>query len=166
LLWSLSGFPSLFSASALTVPRGHLPGLDGLAVPWGAVSADPVTGPKGFEMRHNGRPPIKTSTIAPHLIDLSGERPMLSCPECGWWAHLRRGMVPAHRTATSATFANDKAARCPASGQRVTVDTHPVKWAAALRQAGRDAALRRGTRVTPKGVPPVAAPVHRIAAAR
>jgi hypothetical protein len=75
-------------------------------------------------------------------------------------------MIPAHRSATGATFVNGKAARCPLSGQRVLVDVRPLDWAAALRQAGRDAALRRSARVTRKGVPPVATPVHRIAAAR
>jgi hypothetical protein len=107
-------------------------------------------------VRHNGRPPLAASTLAPNLMMLSpASRPTLACPGCGTWRVPRRGMLPAHR-------ASDEVTRCPGSGQRVTIDLTPAEWQARLDAAVREAGLVRGSRVRRGGHPPVAPPLFRL----
>lgn len=80
-------------------------------------------------MRHNRRPPLRTSGIAPNRVSLyRGERPQVACPLCGRWRLLERGMLRPHR-------ADDGRARCPGSGQRIVIDEAPEQWLARLRLA-------------------------------
>ena len=109
--------------------------------------------------RHNGRPPLAASELAPSLIMLTpGTRAVVACPDCGTWRVPRRGMLPAHRAADGIT-------RCPGSGQRVRIDLTAAEWRARLDAAVREAGLRRGSRVHRGARPPVAPPVFRIARA-
>ena len=106
-------------------------------------------------MRHNGRPVLAASDLAPNLMMLlPGARPVLACPDCGTWRMPWRGMLPAHRAADGVT-------RCPGSGQRVRVDLAPGDWQARLDAAVREAGVRRASRVHRGGRPPVASPVFR-----
>lgn len=110
-------------------------------------------------MRHNDRPPIAASELAPNLLMLSpGSRPVLACPDCGTWRVPQRGMMPAHRAADDVT-------RCPGSGQRIRIDLTPAEWQARLGAAVREAGLRRGSRVHRGGRPPAPSPIFRIARA-
>jgi hypothetical protein len=110
-------------------------------------------------MRPNGRPPVAASTLPPNALLLApGSRPVVTCPDCGTWRMLRRGMVPAHRAA-------GEVSRCPGSGQRLIMDLTVAEWRARLDAAARDAALRRGSRVHRSGAPPVTPPVFRLTAA-
>jgi hypothetical protein len=106
--------------------------------------------------RHNGRPPLAVSELAPSLVMLSpaSPKPVLACPDCGTWRVPNRGM-PAHRTADGLT-------RCPGSGQRVRIDLTYIEWRARLDAGVREAGLRRGSRVQRGGRPPVPPPVFRI----
>ena len=108
-------------------------------------------------MRHNGRPPLAISDLAPSLVMLSpaSPKPVLACPDCRTWRIPARGMLPAHRAADGIT-------RCPGSGQRVRIDLTAAEWRARLDAAVREAGLRRGSRVHRGARPPVAPPVFRI----
>ena len=111
-------------------------------------------------MRHNGRPPLAASTLAPNLLMLPlGSRPVLACPDCGTWRVPQRGMLPAHRAADGVT-------RCAGSGQRVVIDVTPAEWRTRLDAAVREAGLRRGSRVYRSGRPAAAPLVFRVARAR
>ena len=107
--------------------------------------------------RHNGRPPLAVSGLAPSLVMLSPAcpRPVLTCLDCGTWRIPARGMLPAHRAADGVT-------RCPGSGQRVRVDLTYIEWRARLDAGVREAGLRRGSRVQCGGRPPVPPPVFLI----
>jgi hypothetical protein len=110
-------------------------------------------------MRPNGRPPVAASTLPPNALLLApGSRPVVTCPDCGTWRMLKRGMVPAHRSA-------DEVARCPGSGQRLVMDLSVAEWRARLDAAARDAALRRSSQVHCSGHPPTPPPVFRLATA-
>lgn len=105
-------------------------------------------------MRPNGRPVLAMSALAPNLLMLFGDRPVLVCPDCRTWRVPRRGMLPAHR-------ASDGVSRCPGSGQRVRVDLSPSEWQARLAAAIREAEQRHATRVYRTGHPPAAPPIFR-----
>ena len=111
-------------------------------------------------MRPNDRPVLLASTLTPNMLMLHpGARPVLACPDCGTWRIPRRGMLPAHR-------AEDGVTRCVGSGQRVRIDLTPAEWAARLRIAARDAALRRGSRVHRGARPPAPTPIFRLVVTR
>ena len=124
--------------SAVTPPRGPArPTRPSREPPTAWPGAGPYR-PRAWLVRHNGRPPLAASTLAPNLLMLSpGSRPVLACPDCGTWRVPRRGMLPAHR-------GSDEVARCPGSGQRVTIDLTPAEWQARLNAAAREAGRRRG----------------------
>ena len=109
-------------------------------------------------MRHNGRPPILASELTPNLLMFCTGLAAVACPDCGTWRVPRRGMLPAHRGGRG----NEADLRCPGSGQRVRIDLSSAEWAARLRSAAREAALRHGSRVQRGGRPPVPPPVFRI----
>lgn len=120
-------------------------------------------------MRHNGRPAVPASSLAPSVLSLyPGERPMVACPDCGRWRVLRRGMLAPHR-------ADDGVSRCPGSAQRIRLDESPGQWLTRLDVAQREASTRSGhwtyrrtsppggrklVRATPSA--PTAPPVFRI----
>ncbi|MGY4966763.1 hypothetical protein [Streptomyces sp. 900105245] len=124
-------------------------------------------------MRHNGRAPIKASTMRPeHLSFRDGETPLAVCPDCNTWRRLTRSMIKAHRdgTDTPATdelrYFGDKPAggrRCPGSAQRISVDITVEEWGERLRAADSTAAARRSARVTRKPRAAASTPVHRMA---
>lgn len=73
-------------------------------------------------MKHNGRPPITATSLAPANINLyPGEKPSAACPDCGRWRFIRRHMLWPHRT-------EDGKSRCPGSGQRIIIDLTPEQW--------------------------------------
>ncbi len=110
-------------------------------------------------MRHNGRPPILACELTPNLLMFcTGGLPAVACPDCGTWRVPRRGMLPAHRGGRG----SEAGLRCPGSGQRVRLDLTSAEWAARLRTAAREAALRHGSRAQRGARPPVAPPVFRI----
>jgi hypothetical protein len=108
--------------------------------------------------RHNGRPVILASALAPGSVSITaGDRPLVSCPEwgCGRWVYVQRGVLKPHH--------RERKARCPGSGQRVTVDLTPVEHLALLYKAQRSADYRRGSgRVHGVQAPPPPEPVCRI----
>ncbi|GII05475.1 hypothetical protein [Planobispora takensis] len=109
-------------------------------------------------MRHNERPVLLASTMAPNLLSLHpDERPMAVCTDCGAWRILRRNMLWPHRAA-------DGVSRCPGSGQRIVLDLTPAEWLSSLSVACRDAAGRRARRTFSKPEPPAPPPLHRMAA--
>ncbi|MEW2353047.1 hypothetical protein [Spirillospora sp. NPDC029432] len=124
-------------------------------------------------MRHNGRPPILASSVAPNLLSMSEHGcTLIACPSCGVWKSIKRGMVTAHRApyepgaeAWPAEFRPPRQ-RCAGSGQRVRLDLSVAEWEARLADASRQAGQRRRTRVIPRPKPPVAPSVRQLAAAR
>jgi hypothetical protein len=114
-------------------------------------------------MRHNRRPVLMASKLNPNQISLHpGERPSATCPDCGRWRILRRGMLSAHR-------GDDGVTRCPGSGQRIAVDITPAQWMIQLEVAVRHARQLRAPysrlRTRPKPQPPVPTPTFRMPAA-
>ncbi|QSB14585.1 hypothetical protein JQS43_24445 [Natronosporangium hydrolyticum] len=89
-----------------------------------------------MNMRHNRRPPLRTSRMVPSRVSLRrGEPVQVACAVCGRWRLLERGMLRPHR-------ADDGRTRCPGSGQRITVDEQPEQWLARLRLAERNPSMR------------------------
>jgi hypothetical protein len=94
-------------------------------------------------VRHNGRPVLLASLLAPSMLSLyPQERPLVACPECGRWRVLHRGMLAPHR-------ADDGVSRCPGSGWRVRIDLSSGEWLARLeagrRSVRRTASLQRSS---------------------
>lgn len=80
-------------------------------------------------MRHNRRPPLRTSQLRANRVSLRpGERTQVACPFCDRWRLLERGMLRPHR-------GDDGRSRCPGSGQRIVVDESPDTW---RRRLARD----------------------------
>ncbi|MGW2543987.1 hypothetical protein ACWC5I_24695 [Kitasatospora sp. NPDC001574] len=109
-------------------------------------------------MRHNGRPPLKASTIRPAHITLQpGEPVTVVCTDCGTWRKLTRSMIPAHR---STDLGRDligadgrqvqRDARCPGSGQRITMDLTVARWVTQIEDGLAEVAARRPTKVLRK----------------
>lgn len=123
-------------------------------------------------MRHNGRPSIALSSLATNLFtaDWRGDasvRVTVVCRDCGCFRTVKRGMVFPHRyTAQVAPGSYVEDARCPGSGQRITVDVTPAEWADGFRNACQTTERRRSARTLIKPGPAPATPLHRIAAAR
>ena len=111
-------------------------------------------------MRHNNRPSILASTLPPGQLSLhGGETPQYVCRDCGRWTLLRRSIALAHRAADGIT-------RCPGSGQRLTRDITSSQWLAQLRDAERNAAVYRSSRVHKTGKPTPPPAVCQLASAR
>ncbi len=88
-------------------------------------------------MRHNNKPVIKSTKLAPNRISLrEGWPPLVACSVCGKWKQLRRGMLQPHRAADNQT-------RCPHSGQRIQITETYQQWRLRLSLAEFLAANRR-----------------------
>ncbi|WP_172388169.1 hypothetical protein [Streptomyces sp. MNP-20] len=110
-------------------------------------------------MRHNGRAPIKASSLRPeHLHLREGETRRVVCPDCMTWRRLTRSMIHPHRDGVAqpkpegrryrdplvkAKPSNGR--RCPGSAQRVEIDITPEQWTERLLAAESTAASRRIT---------------------
>ncbi|MFJ4276149.1 hypothetical protein ACIP29_37035 [Streptomyces coelicoflavus] len=127
-------------------------------------------------MRHNGRTPIKASTMRPEHLNLrDGELPLAVCPDCETWHRLTRSMISPHRDATDVPqtderrYYGDKPARrrrCPGSAQRISIDITPKEWGEKLLAADSTATGRRSARQHHKPIPAPATPVARMATAQ
>ncbi|MGW1988051.1 hypothetical protein ACWCPJ_37355 [Streptomyces collinus] len=123
-------------------------------------------------MRHNGRAPLRASTMRPEHLNLRDNEPRLAvCPDCQTWHRLKRSMILPHR-APDATpdetrrYFGDKPAggrRCAGSAQRVIIDITAEEWGQRLLAADSTATGRRATRQHSKPLPAPATPVHRMA---
>ncbi|OIJ95401.1 hypothetical protein [Streptomyces colonosanans] len=116
-------------------------------------------------MRHNGRAPIKASTMRPEHLSLRDNEPRLAvCPDCHTWHRLTRSMITPHRDGgpdqkTERRYYGDKPSggrRCPGSAQRVDIDITPEAWGEKLLAAETTAASRRTTRPIRKPRPQAA----------
>ncbi|MEU0596251.1 hypothetical protein [Streptomyces ardesiacus] len=123
-------------------------------------------------MRHNGRDPIKASTMRPEHLNLrEGEPALAVCPDCQTWRRLTRSMIHPHRAADDAPktgerrYHGDKPVhrrRCPGSAQRITIDLSPEAWTEKLLAADSTATGRRSARQHHKPIPAPAAPVAKM----
>ncbi|MGW2544110.1 hypothetical protein ACWC5I_25350, partial [Kitasatospora sp. NPDC001574] len=95
-------------------------------------------------MRSNTRPALRLSTLRPHHIEMTPDRPAaLVCPDCSRWRRINRGRIQPHTLDDESTY-------CQASAQRVERDVTPEKWALALAEGVADTASRRPTKVLRK----------------
>ncbi|MDK0524853.1 hypothetical protein [Streptomyces sp. ML-6] len=127
-------------------------------------------------MRHNGRTPLKASTMRPEHLSLRENEPRLVvCPDCDTWHRLQRSMILPHRNGvpaerTGRRYLGDKPSggrRCPGSAQRIAIDISVEEWTERLLEAETTAAGRRTARPIRKPRPqPTPAPVQMPAATR
>ncbi|MFC8454752.1 hypothetical protein [Kitasatospora sp. NPDC057223] len=107
---------------------------------------------------------MKASTICPAHITLQpGEPVTVVCTDCGTWRKLTRSMIPAHR---STDLGRDligadgrqvrRDARCPGSGQRITMDLTVARWVTRIEDGLAEVAARRPTKVLRKVKTPAA----------
>ncbi|MEW2467898.1 hypothetical protein AB0919_23180 [Streptomyces sp. NPDC046994] len=117
-------------------------------------------------MRHNGRAPIKASTMRPEDLSLRESEPRMAvCPDCQTWRRLSRSMITPHRDgvavpkADTRRYFGDKPSggrRCPGSAQRIDIDITPEQWGEKLLEAETTAAGRRTARQIRKPRPQAA----------
>ncbi|GGX39886.1 hypothetical protein GCM10010353_64120 [Streptomyces chryseus] len=121
-------------------------------------------------MRHNGRAPIKASTMRPEHLGLrEGEPRMAVCPDCQTWHRLKRSMITPHRNGAAIPadqprrYRDDPDAakpssghRCPGSAQRINIDITPEQWGEKLLAAETTAAHRLTTHPARKPRPQTA----------
>lgn len=147
----------------------------------------PRRAPEGFAMRPSSNPSIALSTLDPLDIKLpEGTRAQIVCPVCGTFQEVKRGLVRTHHPIEGKPA-------CAGSRQHLIFDVSPAQWAEAHRAAivaqrriraavhakalradeiatvsasrhAIDQRVRRATAVHSLRYPPVAPPVHRIAA--
>jgi hypothetical protein len=109
-------------------------------------------------MRKDTRPVLLASQLPACDVEYRpGEKPFLLCPECRTWRLIGEGRIFPHPDANGD--------RCTASARRFALDIPLAALEENQRTALADAARRRPTRVHYKPVPPIAPPVHRLAAA-
>ncbi|MFF3516573.1 hypothetical protein [Streptomyces sp. NPDC002573] len=106
-------------------------------------------------MRHNGRAPIKASTMRPENLNLRENEPRMAvCPDCQTWRRLTRSMIAPHRDGVDVPksdarrYFGDKPAggrRCPGSAQRIDIDITPEQWSEKLLTAETTTVSRRTT---------------------
>lgn len=120
-------------------------------------------------MRHNGRTPIKASSLRPENLNLrEGERSVV-CPDCNTWRRLTRSMIHPHRDGVEQPkpdgrrYRDDATAgkpfngrRCPGSAQRIEIDITPEQWSERLLAAETTASGRRTTKPVRKPRPQAA----------
>ncbi|MGW3954060.1 hypothetical protein ACWEKM_24775 [Streptomyces sp. NPDC004752] len=117
-------------------------------------------------MRHNGRTPIKVSSLRPENLNLREGEISVVCPDCDTWRRLTRSMIHPHRDGveqpkpegrryrddtTSSKPSNGR--RCPGSAQRIEVDIAPEQWSEKLLAAETTASGRRTTKPVRKPRP-------------
>lgn len=128
-------------------------------------------------MRHNGRTPIKASTMRPEHLSLRDDQPRMAvCPDCQTWHRLIRSMIRPHRDgvdvpkSSERRYFGDKPSggrRCSGSAQRIDIDITPEQWSEKLLTAETTAAGRRTSRPIRKPRPQASpAPVQMPAATR
>jgi hypothetical protein len=135
-------------------------------------------------MRPSPNPSIALSTLHPLDFKLpEGARAQIVCGVCGAFQEVKRGLVLTHHPIAGGPA-------CKGSAQHLIFDVTPAQWARAHRAAVRrsldgaraagvyaderaiatasrhaiDPRVRRASRVHALRYPPVAPPVHRIAA--
>ncbi|MGW2544744.1 hypothetical protein ACWC5I_28660 [Kitasatospora sp. NPDC001574] len=107
-------------------------------------------------MRSNTRPALRLSTLRPHQIEMTPDRPFaVVCPDCRVWRRINRGRIQPH-------FLSDETTYCQASAQRVEKDVTPEKWALALAEGVADTASRRPTTVLRKVKSPQPVALHQL----
>lgn len=108
-------------------------------------------------MRHNGRAPIKASSLRPEHLNLREDEPrMVVCPDCKTWHRLTRSMIHPHRDGVeqpkpegrryrdaSVKARPSNGRRCPGSAQRIEMDITPEQWSERLLDAESTASSRR-----------------------
>ena len=124
-------------------------------------------------MRPKPAPAMPTSRLLPQRVYLQPDRPAwIQCPWCDKWFPLKRKMLPAHND--FAQF-DENTDRCPGSAQLFELE--PIaQWIRRYETGVGEVAPRRAGAFGPRGrrqgrvmlkpAPPVATPLHRIAAAR
>lgn len=132
-------------------------------------------------MQHNRQPRLFASEMRPDSITIDADEPVtVSCPRCGRWSLIRKGMVEPHKTQRWTRRSDNERAqlrerRCWGSGQRMVVDLTSEEWVVRRRawlaseaytEALASADSRRSARVHRKGMAPVLPAVCQIAAAR
>ncbi|MFF5147873.1 hypothetical protein ACFY6U_50595 [Streptomyces sp. NPDC013157] len=120
-------------------------------------------------MRHNGRTPIKASSLRPENLNLREGETSVVCPDCDSWRRLTRSMIHPHRDGveqpkpegrryrddtTSSKPSNGR--RCPGSAQRIEMDITPEQWSEKLHEAETTASGRRTTNPVRKPRPQAA----------
>ncbi|MEV7003322.1 hypothetical protein AB0N62_37435 [Streptomyces sp. NPDC093982] len=120
-------------------------------------------------MRHNGRAPIKASSLRPENLNLREGEKSVVCPDCNAWRRLTRSMIRPHRDgveqpkpeerryrdASPATrLSNGR--RCPGSAQRIEIDLTLEQWSGQLLAAETTASGRRTTNPVRKPRPQAA----------
>ncbi len=127
-------------------------------------------------MRHNGRTPIKASSMRPENLNLrEGEIRSVVCPDCNTWHRLTRSMIHPHRDGVEQPKAKGRhyfdeakqakpsnGRRCPGSAQRIEIDLTLEEWGQALLAADGTAIGRRSARQHYKPLPAPAKPVTRM----
>lgn len=107
---------------------------------------------------HNGRPALPASSFPASQLNLRpNETRSIVCPECRTWRVLSGGVIRPHRTESGVN-------RCTGSGQRVYLDIPLAELEERQTIALADAATRRSARTHLKPAPPVATPLHLLAA--
>jgi hypothetical protein len=91
---------------------------------------------------------LLASKVRPQYLNLrDGEPKLIVCPDCHTWRALRRNMIWPHHPDLGEA---GRPARCPGSGQRITMDITAEQWGQRLLEAEASAAARRSIKVLPK----------------
>ncbi|MGV4985821.1 hypothetical protein ACVB8X_07165 [Streptomyces sp. NRAIS4] len=120
-------------------------------------------------MRHNGRTPIKASSLRPENLNLREGETSVVCPDCDTWRRLTRSMIHPHRDGVEQPkpegrrYRDDtdktkpsNGLRCPGSAQRIEMDITPEQWSEKLLTAETTASGRRTTKPARKPRPQAA----------
>lgn len=114
--------------------------------------------------RDNGKPAIPASKLLTDFVTIGArDWRLVRCDECSRWVAVHRHLINVHR-ATEEVEADGSRPRCGRSLQRLVFDLDDAEWAARFQGASQDTDRRRPTRVHHKPTPPVARPVHLLAA--
>jgi len=117
--------------------------------------------------RVSDRAPLAVSTLPVNELELRPGTISLICPDCRTWCPVTgyQGRTPKLVPHDDAPTGTPRRRRCDdGSNRRVLFDVPIAKWGEQFFEASRDAAQRRGTRVTREAPPrPPAPPVHRVA---
>jgi hypothetical protein len=109
-------------------------------------------------MRKDTRPVLLASTLPACDVNYRpDEETSIVCPECRTWRVIAQGRIFPHP--------GKDGTRCDASARRFAVDVPYARLESEQRAALADAGRRRAARTFRKPAPPVATPLHRLAAA-
>ncbi|WP_432171181.1 hypothetical protein [Streptomyces sp. 1222.5] len=120
-------------------------------------------------MRHNGRTPIKASSLRPENLNLRQGEKSVVCPDCDTWRPLTRSMIHPHRDGVEQPkpegrrYRDDtdktkpsNGRRCPGSAQRIEIDITTEQWFERLLAAETTVSGRRTTKPVRKPRPQAA----------